>query len=286
MKQKAMTLVVAMTISTMAVSAYAQQTKMSLYERIGIHKIAAAASNCIDMEFSDPVLLMNKNVKMATDSTPKPLMRFGLAAYLAHVAGGPQMPSTDIPALEKALMLTKKERDHAWNIRWMASEKAGISKADFMELKMAYEKMYMKAKPMMPDMEKFKDSTSLYARLGGIAPISMVVDDFVNMLATDKTQLENPNVVKSLTSGKITGVGLKYLVTEQLAMAAGGPFKYTGKSMKESHKDLMITEKQWESAAGILKQVLDKYSVPAKEQGEIFNVISSTHKDIVKGGGR
>jgi hemoglobin len=259
---------------------------MSLYERLGgIHAIAQAAANCVDTEDMDSMLLENKSFKMAVDGAPKPLVRFGLAGYLAHLAGGPQSAFFDIAAFDKGFMLTQEQRDHVWELRWMSFEKAGVNKEAFMELKAKYMMMFEKAKPMQPKMETFKNMKSLYARLGGIAPISMVVDDFVNMLATDKTQLENPNVVKSLTSGKITGAGLKYLVTEQLAMASGGPFKYTGKTMKESHKDLAITEKQWESAAGILKSVLDKYKVPAKEQGEIFAVISSTHGDIVKGGG-
>ena len=281
-----MTLVVTLALSTtMAAMSAAQNGKMSLYDRLGgIHKIAQAAANCVDMEDMDSMLLENSNFKMAVEGAPKPLVRFGLAGYLAHLAGGPQSAFFDIAAFDKGFMLTKEQRDHVWESRWMAFEKAGIEKGPFMELKSKYMVMFDKAKPMQPKLETFKDMKSLYARLGGIAPISMVVDDFVNMLATDQTQLENPQVVKSLTSGKITGAGLKYLVTEQLAMAAGGPFKYTGKTMKESHKDLMITEKQWESAAGILKKVLDKYQVPAKEQGEIFTIISSTHGDIVKGG--
>ena len=283
MKQSKKTLMVALALSTLAALSSAQNSKMSLYERMGgIHRIAQGASNCIGMESTDTMLLNNSHVKMAFEGAPAPLIKFGLTAFLASVAGGPQAPFFDVAAFDQGLMLTKKERDHAWDVRWMAFQKAGVSKKDFMELKAKYLAKFAKAKPMMADKEMFKDQASLYARLGGIAPITLVVNDFVDMLATDKTQLENPNVVKSLTSGKITGAGLKYLVTEQLAMASGGPFKYTGKTMKESHKDLMINEKQWESAAGILKGVLDKYMVPAKEQGEIFKVISSTHGDIVK----
>ncbi|MBS1725605.1 MAG: group 1 truncated hemoglobin [Armatimonadetes bacterium] len=163
-----------------------------------------------------------------------------------------------------------------------AFTKAGISKKDFLELKSLYLKKFDAAQPAMPGQETFSNPQSLYARLGGIVPISMVVNDFIDQLATDPVQLGNKNVVKSLTSGKVTAAGLKYLVTEQLAMAAGGPFKYTGKSMKESHKDLAITEKEWQSAAAILKKVLDGYKVPAKEQGEIFAAISASHNDIVK----
>lgn len=277
---------VALTLSALSAISSAQNSKMSLYERLGgIYQIAQGASNCVEMESEDMMLMKNSNFKMAVEGTPPPLVKFALTAYLAHLAGGSQVAFFDIAAYDKGFMLTQKERDHAWDIRWMAFEKAGVSKKDFMELKVKYMAMLMKAKPMMAEKEMFKNEKSLYARLGGIAPITMVVDDFVNMLATDKTQLENPNVVKSLTSGKVTGAGLKYLVTEQLASAAGGPFKYTGKTMKASHKDLAITEKQWESAAGILKSILDKYMVPAKEQGEVFTVISSTHNDIVKGGG-
>jgi hemoglobin len=286
MKRTTLTSVVTLTISAMAAIGSAQDMKMSLYQRMGgIYKIAQGASNCVDMESADMMLMKNSKFKMAVDGAPRPLVKFGLTAYLAHISGGPQVAFFDVAAYDQGFMLSKKERDHAWDVRWMAFQKAGVSKKDFMELKAKYLEVFMKAKPMMAEKEMFKDETSLYARLGGIAPISLVVDDFVNMLATDKTKLENPHVVKSLTSGKITGAGLKYLVTEQLAMAAGGPFKYTGKTMKDSHKDLMITEKQWGSAAGILKQVLDKYMVPAKEQGEIFSVVSSTHSDIVKGGG-
>ena len=278
-----MTVLVSLAVSSIAAIGTAQYGKMSLYERLGgIHKIAQGAANCVDMESADATLLMNKSFKMSVEGAPKPLVRFSAAAYLAHIAGGPQAAFFDVAAYDKSFMLTDAEMAISWDLRWKAFEKVGASKEDFMELKARYMKMFNKAKPMMAMPEKFKNEKSLYARLGGIAPISMVVDDFVNMLATDQTQLENPNVVKSLTSGKITGAGLKYLVTEQLAMASGGPFKYTGKSMKDSHKDLMITEKQWESAAGILKKVLDNYKVPAKEQGEIFAVISSTHNDIVK----
>lgn len=277
-----MTLLVSLAVAGLTIVGHAQTAKKSLYEKIGIHKIAAAADYCIDWETTDAMLLKNPTFKMAVDSAPKAINKFGLTSYLAHLAGGPQVANFDIAAFDKAFMLSKSERDRAWMIREKACDKAGLSKQEFKELKMMYLQMFDKAEAMTPMQEKFADSGSLYARLGGIVPISMVVNDFVDMLATDKTVMANKNVVKSLTSGKVTAAGIKYLVTEQLAMASGGPFKYTGRSMKESHKDLMISEKEWESSAGLLKKVLDMYKVPAKEQGEIFTVIASTHGDIVK----
>lgn len=268
-------------LSTSALGA-AQGTNPSLYDRLGgIHKIAAAADHCITTEFSDPIIMGNKNVQMALKSSPMPLIKFGLAAYLAQLSGGPQKMLLDIPSYEKTLMLTKKERDRAWDIRWKGFERVGVAKKDFLQLKAMYEAKYKSAKPMKPMMENLSDKGVLYNRIGGIGAISLVVNDFVDMLATDPVQLGNANVVKSLTSGKVTGPGLKYLLCEQLGMATGGPFKYTGRSMAESHKGLRITEKEWQSAAMLLKKVLDKYQVPASDQELIFAAVSKTHADIV-----
>src|SRR3981189_3624903 len=61
----------------------------------------------------------------------------------------------------------------------------------------------------------------------------------------------------------------------------GGPQKYTGKSMAESHKDLKITSKEWESFLDDFQQTLDKFAVPTKEQAELKTIVNSTRSDIV-----
>jgi len=264
--------------------AHAGSAKKSLYERIGIHKLAAGAYMCIQSELMDPVLLQNPMMAARAKDAPLPYIQYSLTSYLAHLTGGPQVPSMDIAAFERSLMLTPDQRAHAWDVRESSFMKAGVSKDEFEELKKLYEAKYAKAEPAgEPKMEAFKDKESLYARLGGIVPITFVINDFIDMLASDPVQLGNPNVVKSLTSGRVTAQGLKYLVVEMIAQAAGGPYKYSGRAMKESHKGLMISDKEWDSAAGILKTVLDKYRVPAKEQGEVFGAIGATKGDIVGG---
>jgi hypothetical protein len=55
--------------------------------------------------------------------------------------------------------------------------------------------------------------------------------------------------------------------------------------MKESHKDLMISEKEWQAGAALLKQTLDKFKVGEREQKDLFGAIAATHGDIVNGGG-
>jgi hemoglobin len=66
-----------------------------------------------------------------------------------------------------------------------------------------------------------------------------------------------------------------------LCWAAGGPQRYTGRSMKDSHKHLMITAGEWEAFLDDLQQTLDKFAVPQAEQAEIKAIIDSTRADIV-----
>jgi hemoglobin len=51
--------------------------------------------------------------------------------------------------------------------------------------------------------------------------------------------------------------------------------------MKDSHAHLNITEKEWQAMVVDFKATLDKYKVPAKEQGELIAIVESTKKDIV-----
>jgi len=75
--------------------------------------------------------------------------------------------------------------------------------------------------------------------------------------------------------------GFKYLVTEMVCWATGGPQKYTGRSMKDSHQHLMITATEWEAFLDDLQQTLDKFAVPQAEQAEIKAIVASTRADIV-----
>ncbi|TJZ42878.1 hypothetical protein FCH28_33910 [Streptomyces piniterrae] len=54
----------------------------------------------------------------------------------------------------------------------------------------------------------------------------------------------------------------KYLVTEMVAEATGGPQRYTGRTMKDAHRDMLITGDEWEAFIDDLHQTAA--SVPDK----------------------
>ena len=92
---------------------------------------------------------------------------------------------------------------------------------------------------------------SLYDRLGGIYAIASVVDDFIDRIMIDPALNANPLVDDA--HHRVGKAGFKYLVTEMVGWATGGPQKYTGP--------------------------FD--AVPAAEKQELFAIVQSTKADIV-----
>jgi hemoglobin len=123
------------------------------------------------------------------------------------------------------------------------------------------------------------EQKSLYGRLGGIYPISAVVDDFIDRIMKDPRLNANPRVEEA--HHKVTVTGFKYLVTEQLGEASGGPQRYTGRGMREAHLQMQITGPEWTAFIDDLDQTLDKFQVPQREHQEIVAIIESTRGDIV-----
>jgi hemoglobin len=120
---------------------------------------------------------------------------------------------------------------------------------------------------------------SLYERLGGVYAIAAVVDDFIDRIMDDPRLNANPLVDEA--HHRVSKAGFKYLVTEQVCWAAGGPQQYTGRSMRDSHAHLKITAGEWEAFLDDLRQTLAKFQVPAAEQAELFAIVASTKGDIV-----
>jgi hemoglobin len=120
---------------------------------------------------------------------------------------------------------------------------------------------------------------SLYERLGGVYSIATVVNDFIDRIMIDPKLNANPLVDEA--HHRVPPAGFKYLVTEMVCWATGGPQRYTGKSMKDSHVHLKITAPEWEAFLDDFQQTLDKFNVPAEEQVELKAIVNSTRSDIV-----
>jgi hemoglobin len=123
------------------------------------------------------------------------------------------------------------------------------------------------------------EKASLYDRLGGVYAIATVVDDFIDRIMVDPRLNANPLVDEA--HHRVPPAGFKYLVTEMVCWATGGPQKYTGRPMADTHNHLKITSWEWDAFLDDFQQTLDKFKVPTEEQAELKAIVNSTRSDIV-----
>jgi hemoglobin len=123
------------------------------------------------------------------------------------------------------------------------------------------------------------EKPSLYDRLGGVYNIATVVDDLIDRVMVDARLNANPRVDEA--HHRVSAAGFKYYVTEMVCWAAGGPQNYSGRSMGDSHRHLMITEKEWQAFMDDFQQTLDRFEVPRQEQEELKAIVESTKESIV-----
>lgn len=114
---------------------------------------------------------------------------------------------------------------------------------------------------------------SLYDRLGGKDAITAVIDDFVANVAADKRI--------NARFAKTNIPHLKQMLVEQVCQATGGPCTYTGKSMRDAHQGMKITEAQFNALVEDLTKSLDKFKVAETEKSELLTALGGMKGDIV-----
>lgn len=137
------------------------------------------------------------------------------------------------------------------------------------------------------------EKLALFDRLGGEVGVSNIVADFTPRVLDDprvnwkregikrggisihreKSETWNPNPEHVAL--------LKKHLIEFLALATGGPAKYTGGQLEVVHADMHISNPEFDAAIGDLKASLDKLKIPNLEQKELLAIVESTRPEIV-----
>ena len=128
--------------------------------------------------------------------------------------------------------------------------------------------------------EQATTKKSLYDRIGGQAALTKVVDDFVARAAANPKVNFTRNGTWNASDAAVKT--LKMHLVNFLGSAFGGQQKYTGRSMKEAHKGMAITQAEFDALAADLKAVLEANKVPSAEVNEIMKIAASTAPDIVE----
>jgi hemoglobin len=137
------------------------------------------------------------------------------------------------------------------------------------------------------------EKLSLFDRLGGQPGISNLVVDFTPRVLDDpRVNWGREGVTRggfSIHRGQSetwkptpqTVALLKKHLAEFLALATGGPAKYTGKQIETVHANLHISNPEFDAAIGDLKASLDNLKVPNLEQKELLAIVESTRPEVV-----
>ncbi|MEO5957129.1 MAG: group 1 truncated hemoglobin [Nitrospiraceae bacterium] len=115
---------------------------------------------------------------------------------------------------------------------------------------------------------------SLYDRLGGKAAIRAVVETFVGNVGGDK------RINGFFGSTDLTK--LKMYLVDQICEASGGPCKYTGRTMKQTHAGMGVHDAAFGALVEDLVAALDHHKVGKTEKDDLLGVLGPMKSDIVE----
>lgn len=113
----------------------------------------------------------------------------------------------------------------------------------------------------------------LYDRIGRMDVIKDIVKDLVEQ-----------QLMKGALAHHFTNVNpalLEDSLSRQLCELSGGPCKYTGRSMRETHATLAISEAEFTAFVTALQASLDKHAIKPQEQKELLGLVTKHKPDIV-----
>ena len=115
---------------------------------------------------------------------------------------------------------------------------------------------------------------TLYDRLGGKDAITAVVDSFVAIVGKDN------RINKKFARSDVNRV--KSMIVDQVCNATGGPCTYSGRSMKDAHRNMGVTEGEFNALVEDLTASLNAYNIGKPEQDELLSGLATMKGDIVE----
>ena len=117
------------------------------------------------------------------------------------------------------------------------------------------------------------DEAQLYRELGGQGGITAIVDAFLYELSEDH------DVLPLFANTDIERFREKFI--EQLCEVSGGPCRYSGDTMRETHRDMRVTRAQFNSVVEDLIRAMEHERVPVAAQNRLLKRLAAMYDDIV-----
>lgn len=114
---------------------------------------------------------------------------------------------------------------------------------------------------------------ALYQALGGKAGIASIVGDFLPIVLADE------RIKDSFRDADEERLAM--LLAEQFCELSGGPCKYSGKDMRSAHRDMAITNAQFNALAEDLQLAMDKNNISFAAQNRLIARLAPMQRSIV-----
>jgi hemoglobin len=75
---------------------------------------------------------------------------------------------------------------------------------------------------------------------------------------------------------------VKAMLVDQVCSATGGPCTYTGRDMREAHRNMGVTEGEFNALVEDLVAALNRFNVAKAEQDELLAILGSMKSAIVE----
>ena len=115
---------------------------------------------------------------------------------------------------------------------------------------------------------------SLYDRLGGKVAITAVIETFVGNVGGGAR-------INGFF-GSTDPTKLKMHLVNQVCEASGGPCKYTGRTMKQTHAGMGVHDAAFGALVEDLVAALDHHKVGKTEKDDLLGVLGPMKSDIVE----
>jgi hemoglobin len=248
----------------------------------GVFGLAKLADNLMEKWMADPALNANAAVAKWHESQQKFGFKFLVTQLLGYLTGGPQR-YTGVPmdVAHKHLGITSSEWSCFIADATSVFEELGVdpgTQSDLQAILAGFKQQCVVQRgetvPEDPGMCRARPKGNLaYAQLGGVYPIALFADRLVEkVLQGDRVQVQW--TCQNDPSGVRHPPGLKYMVTELLCHAAGGPELPTSRGFDDAK--LGVDPHQWLDFLGIVEEAASVW--PTKHHRELVSRICESSK--------
>jgi hemoglobin len=246
----------------------------ALWERLGGQPaVEAVIHDFVARAAGNPQVNFFRNGTVTLDAAGVKNLELRLVELVSMTTGGPlKYNGRDMKSAHAGMMITDAEFDALAGDLIAVLHEYKVPQPEIDELVA----IVASTRPDIVEAAK----KSLWDRLGGEAGVRAVTQEFLVTAAADKKANIDRNGNYPLTPERVKRV--EQLVVEFISSVTGGPLKYSGRDMKNSHAGMMITEDEFNAAAGHLIAALKKFDVPQAEIDELVGLVAGTAKDIVE----